>query len=217
VSLVDQLTAAVAPVVASLGVELVDVEHAGGTVRVLVDEPGGIGLDRIAAVTQAVSRALDERDPLPGRYTLEVSSPGVERPLRTPRHFGAAVGQKVALRVVDDQGARRVSGVLLAADDDGVTIAPDDDSPAVIDQAPDGTPSGQARFGYGHIERARTVFEWGPAPKPGKGSKPGAAKKGAAAKANGTSPSRSDGRAGGRRQQTSGGATNLPTTTAGQP
>jgi ribosome maturation factor RimP len=182
VSLVDQLTAAVAPVVASLGVELVDVEHAGATVRVLVDEPGGIGLDRIAEVTQAVSRALDERDPLPGRYTLEVSSPGVERPLKNRRHFEAAVGEKVALRVVDEQGARRVGGVLLAADDDGITIVADE-PPAGDEAGPGGAGSvPQARFGYGQIERARTVFEWGPAPKPGKGSKPGAAKKRAAPK-----------------------------------
>jgi ribosome maturation factor RimP len=208
VSLVDQLTAAVAPVVASLGVELVDVEHSGGTVRVMVDEPGGIGLDRIAEVTQAVSRALDQRDPLPGRYTLEVSSPGVERPLRAPRHFRAAVGEKVALRVVDERGARRVSGVLAAADDDGVTIATENTgAPAEGEDAEAGA---STRFGYAQIERARTVFEWGPAPKPGKGSKPGAAKKRAAAKAGG-SP------AGGRSPRGASGATNLPTTTAGQP
>src|SRR6202008_661603 len=100
--------------------------------------------------------------------TLEVSSPGVERPLRTPQHFAAAVGQKVALRVIDERGARRVSGVLLAADDDGITISAHDDAlPAGDDQGAEGADAASpCRFGYEQVERARTVFEWGPAPKP---------------------------------------------------
>jgi ribosome maturation factor RimP len=162
--LVDAVTETVEPVVGSLGVELVDVEHRGAVVRVVVDEAGGIALDRLAAVTQAISRALDDADPVPGHYTLEVSSPGLERPLRTPTHFERAVGQKVNIKTTASYGAeRRLSGVLLGADDGEVTL--------------DAEGAGRVVVPLSVIERARTVFEWGPGPKPGKGSKPGAAKR----------------------------------------
>lgn len=170
-SLIDTVTDLVAPVLSSLGVELIDVEHHGAVVRVVVDEPGGgISLDRLATVTQAVSTVLDERDPLPGTYTLEVSSPGVERPLRAPRHFRAAIGEKITMRVLGDRSARRVTGELLDADDEAITVAVEAPAGgADADQGPE-------RITYANIDRARTVFEWGPGPKPGKGSKPGAAK-----------------------------------------
>ncbi len=167
----ERLHAIVAPVVEAAGVELVDLEYGGGSLRVVVDEPGGIGSERLGAVTVALSRALDETDPLPGRYTLEVSSPGVERPLRTPEHFRRAVGTKVNLRDVggDGEGSRRVVGVVLAADDTEIVVRAEGERPT-------DEPT-EVRIPYGRIDRARTVFEWGPAPKPGKGSKPGAAKR----------------------------------------
>lgn len=163
---VDSVTAVVAPVLGSLGVELVDVEHRGAVVRVVVDEDAGIGLDRVAEVTQAVSRALDDADPLPGRYTLEVSSPGLERPLRTQEHFARAVGRKVALKTTPAfAGERRLTGLLVSADHE--VVVRDEDR-------------GEVAVPFDQVERARTVFDWGPAPKPGKGSRPGAAKRSAA-------------------------------------
>jgi ribosome maturation factor RimP len=106
-------------------------------------------------VTRAVSEALDTDDPLPGRYTLEVSSPGLERKLRTPAHFAAALGKKVRVRTVaGTEGERRLEGELTAADDEGIVLA---------------TPEGQRRLAHGEVERARTVFEWGPTPPPGSG------------------------------------------------
>ncbi|MBM3683550.1 MAG: ribosome maturation factor RimP [Actinobacteria bacterium] len=167
----DRLLALVAPIVSSAGVELVDLEYGGGSLRVVVDEPGGIGTERLGAVTVAISRALDAADPLPGRYTLEVSSPGVERPLRTPEHFRRAVGQRVTLRDTGAEGSpsRRIVGVVVAADDEAVTVRADPERPTE-------EPS-DVRLHYDRIDRARSVFEWGPAPKPGKGSKPGAAKR----------------------------------------
>ena len=149
-SVSDRVRALVEPVVSPLGLELVDVEHVGATLRVSVDRPGGVDLDTISAASEAVSAVLDhtEPDPVPGRYTLEVSSPGVERPLRTPEHFLRAVGTPVAVRTQPDvEGERRVEGVLSEADDAGVVVA-------------------GRRLTYAEIERARTVFEWGPAPKP---------------------------------------------------
>jgi len=167
-ALTDSVRAIVAPVLDPLGIELVDIEHRGVVLRVVVDEPGGIGLDRLGEVTLAVSRALDDADPIPARYTLEVSSPGVERPLRTPRHFAAVIGQKVTLRWTRAPRTERVTGVLLAVGDDGITMRIEPEKPT---DAPH-----TVEIAFGEIDKARTVFEWGPGPKPGKGSKPGAAK-----------------------------------------
>ena len=78
----------VAPIASDLGLDLYDVEQRGGTLRVTLDTPpgseGGVTLDKLALASRLVSRELDQHDPVPGRYTLEVTSPGVERTLRTP-------------------------------------------------------------------------------------------------------------------------------------
>jgi ribosome maturation factor RimP len=154
----DDLTDALSPVLADLGLDLVDVEVTGGVVRVLVDREGGVDLDALASANKAVSVELDRLDPMPGRYTLEVSSPGVERRLRTPAHFARAVGETVTVRTQPGTTeVRRLQGALAAADDDGVVLE---------------TGDGPVRIAYEQIERARTVFEWGPKPAPGKGPKP---------------------------------------------
>lgn len=149
----------VAPAVAEAGLDLYDVEHTGGSVRVLVHRDGGVDLDVLARLTRRVSRLLDEADPIPGRYTLEVSSPGLERPLRTPAHFAGAVGSEVAVKTAaGTDGERRVRGTLVAADDDGFTV-----------RLSEGDGTAERALRYDEVERARTVFEWGPAPKPGRG------------------------------------------------
>lgn len=147
----------VAPLVAALDLELYDVEHGGGVLRVVVDRPGGVDLEALGEVTRLVSVTLDDADPLPGRYTLEVSSPGLERRLRTPEHFLAAVGEDVAVKTAPDvEGDRRCDGTLVAADADGITIRTD--------------AGDERRLAYDQVRTARTRFEWGPAPKPGGGS-----------------------------------------------
>jgi ribosome maturation factor RimP len=159
----DRVRDVVVPLLDQRRLELYDIELAGPVLRVVVDRAGGLDLDALADATRAVSRALDEADPIAGRYTLEVTSPGLERPLRTPQHFARAVGESVKVKVTaaaaGESGERRLAGVLAAADDDGITVR---------DEA---GPEGPAehRLAYADIERARTVFEWGPAPKPGKG------------------------------------------------
>lgn len=155
----------VLPILASHDVELYDVEISGPLVRVIVDRAGGVDLEALGAITRAMSRAFDDADPIAGRYTLEVTSPGVERPLRTPEQFARAVGDVVKVRTSPSvEGDRRVQGVLATADDEGVTIRTDDV---------------MRSFGYDEIERARTVFEWGtPGPKPGQAAtSPGSRKK----------------------------------------
>lgn len=157
-SLLDRLLVIVAPVVDSCGVQLFDAEYRGGSLVLLVDEPGGINADRLAQVTRAVSQALDESDPVPGRYTLEVSSPGVERPLRTALHFAGALGEIVNVKTkVDINGQRRFVGQLVESGDD---------SGVIVESA-----GGRVELRYDQIDKARTVFEWGPGPKPGKAPK----------------------------------------------
>jgi ribosome maturation factor RimP len=148
VSAADWVRALVEPPLVDQGFEVVDVEQRGATLRVVVDRPGGVDLDAIADATTVVSEVLDRHDPVPGRYVLEVSSPGVERPLRVPAHFQRAVGATVALTTRDDgEGAGHIRGVLEAADDGGVVV--------------DGR-----RLAYEEIIRARTVLEWGAGPRP---------------------------------------------------
>ena len=156
-----RVRALVEPLLTDLGLEIYDVEAAGGVVRVMVDRPGGVDLDTIALATRLISRELDHADPIPGRYTLEVTSPGIERPLRTPEHFRRAVGEIVNVRTHPHaEGERRARGRLGAAGDDGITVTTDD---------------GTERFiRFGDIERARIVFEWGPATGT---SKPGSQRK----------------------------------------
>src|SRR5690606_6873789 len=113
----------VAPIASDLQLDLYDIEQRGGTLRVtldaLPDADGGVDLEQLALATRLISRELDHHDPVPGKYTLEVSSPGIERPLRRPEHFGRVVGQRVNVRLVaaDSSGQRRYDGTLTHADD----------------------------------------------------------------------------------------------------
>jgi hypothetical protein len=102
-SVVDRVRELVEPLLATDGLELFDVEFGGGRLIVLADRPGGVDLDALTRATHRISAALDHEDPIPGgRYLLEVSSPGLERTLRTPAHFRRYVGSVVpAPRVID--------------------------------------------------------------------------------------------------------------------
>lgn len=127
---------------AAVGFEVVDVVFQQARLQVTVDRPGGVDMEAVSRATQTVSRLLDDHDVVPGRYTLEVSSPGVERPLRTPEHFERFVGSEVVGRTrPGTPGDRRFDGVLESADALGVVVA-------------------GRRLSYDDIERARTKFVW---------------------------------------------------------
>ena len=165
----ERVRSVVEPPLSAAGFEVVDVERQGGVLRLTVDRlvgpgdtvdrlvgPGdtvdrlvGIDMEGVTEATRLVNEVLDRHDDLIGdRTTLEVSSPGVERPLRTPEHFARFVGTEVAVKARPGvEGDRRLTGVLEAADNDGVVVA-------------------GRRLAYADIERARTVFVWPqPAPK----------------------------------------------------
>jgi ribosome maturation factor RimP len=145
----EDLVEALSPLLVSRGLDLVDIERKGAQLTVFVDRQGGVDLDELGEATRAVSAALDEIDPIPGRYTLSVSSPGLERRLRTPAHFTRAVGETITLRLhAGTDAVRRLQGTLESADESGCTVAGE-------------------RIAYDDIERARTVFEWVATPKPG--------------------------------------------------
>ncbi|MGZ4676016.1 MAG: ribosome maturation factor RimP [Acidimicrobiia bacterium] len=166
---VTAIRAELTPIVESLDLSVYDVMLTGGgrpTLAVLVDRPGGVDLEALEVATRTISAALDALDPMGGRYLLEVSSPGLERPLRTPAHFAGALGEVVTAKTRDADGhAERLRGRLTAADDDTITITTD---------------TGDRTVALDVVEAARTVFEWAPAPKPGRGSRPGRKKETAA-------------------------------------
>ena len=142
----------VRPVVEAAGLELVEVafrrEQGRKVLRVTIDREGGLDLDRISEVSERISRRLDLQGFEPGRYVLEVSSPGVERPLRTPEDFSRRLGQRVKVRTAHPvEGARNHVGVILAAGPDRIRIATD---------------VGERELSWHDITSARTVFEWGP-------------------------------------------------------
>jgi ribosome maturation factor RimP len=137
-SLKDRLVGLIEPLLEGLGYELVDIEYIPGRsqamVRVYIDWPGGIappsavpqtdedaenrafdgiGVEDCERVSREFSELLDVQDPLPGAYTLEVSSPGIDRILRTPAHYARFAGERVHVELkLPRGGRRRYTGVL---------------------------------------------------------------------------------------------------------
>lgn len=132
----ERLIAMLEPRVNGLGYELVELEHSGALLRLFIDKPGvGITVDDCELVSRQVSAVLDAEDPIGGHFTLEVSSPGLERPLRTAAHFAAWAGKRVKLELrapLDGElaGRRRFTGTLLGVEQgptgDEVMIEVDD-------------------------------------------------------------------------------------------
>ncbi len=166
----ENLSELLGPVVANLGVDLVDVEYLGSVLRVVVDQEGGVSTDTLAKINRLISPMLDEQDPIASRYTLEVSSPGVERKLKTVDHFLRSIGETVTIKLVPTSDTRRVKGELVDVTDFELTIAVIDIDGVELDEP-------QIRIiHHGDVLKARTVFNWGPTPKKG-GSKNGKQKK----------------------------------------
>lgn len=100
------------------GVELYHLEISGSTVRVLIDSPAGITLDACTHYSRVLSDEMDRQDLIPGRYFLEVSSPGVERRLYRPADYAAAKGRRLVIRT--DTGT--IEGILLRSDEQGIAL-----------------------------------------------------------------------------------------------
>ncbi|MGH7557392.1 MAG: ribosome maturation factor RimP [Gemmatimonadota bacterium] len=126
-----RLSSLIQPLVAREGAELVDLEIAGSrrrpVVRVFVDRPEGVGLDDCARLSRLLETALETAEAVPETYVLEVSSPGIDRPLRERRHYERYVGRDIEVRLYAPRdGRRRFVGTLEAvtdADDGSFEIA----------------------------------------------------------------------------------------------
>jgi ribosome maturation factor RimP len=158
---IDRMHALVGPIASDLSLDVYDIERRGATIRITLDtlpgSEGGITLDSLSLATRLISRELDHEDPIAGQYTLEVTSPGLERQLRTPAHFRREVGKTISVRLRDPLAdPRRLQGTLVSADDRCATLLLDDGTERTVVIT--------------EIDKARTVFEWGPKPKPGKPS-----------------------------------------------
>ena len=170
----EAIAARVAPALEELGLECLGVEwsagHGGGVLRVYIDSlahdggaEGGVGVDDCEAASREISALLDVDDPIAGQYVLEVSSPGIERPLFNTAQFARFVGSeaKVTLKLPRD-GRRRLRGKIAAVEG------------GRIDMEVDGV---RMDIGQDEIESAHLVPDWealgyAPRPKPGgKGAK----------------------------------------------
>jgi len=140
------------PVASAAGLELVDVQYRpeGGrlVLRLLIDRPdGGVTLDELTRISRELGDVLDAHDAVTGRYHLECSSPGVNRPLVRPEHFRRAVGARVNVRTHEPvAGRRQFHGVLEAVADDAITVHDPD--------------AGVVSFALDSIERASIQFDF---------------------------------------------------------
>jgi len=152
----EQIWGLVGPYVAAEGIELDDVEVLGGgkLLRVVIEGDEPIGVDRIADLSRGIARLIEQDDPFPGAYTLEVTSPGLERKLRRPEQYKKAVGSDVHIKtfkkIADEKHHR---GQLTAVDDDEIVVSIDGD---------------ERRIEMTDVASARTVFVWEKGAKPGK-------------------------------------------------
>ena len=126
------LTDLVAPVAEALGYELWGVEYQAhsksATVRIYIDSPDGISVDDCARMSRQVSSVFDVEDPIMGEYRLEVSSPGMDRPLYTLDQFKRYIGEQIKVRLRSPfEGRRKFAGILTGVEDDDVVIAIDEE------------------------------------------------------------------------------------------
>ena len=122
----QQLLDALAPRAEQEGVEIVTLEIVGSkkapTIRVYIDAAGGISFDELARTQAWVGDVMDELDPFPGAYMLEVSSPGIDRPLRTAEHFARFVGDTAVLKTQPVDGRGSWTGAIASVEGDVVVL-----------------------------------------------------------------------------------------------
>ncbi len=133
----DRLIVLIEPLLTRLGYELVELEYSAGrthaVVRLFIDKAEGVGLEDCERASREVSALLDVEDPIPTAYTLEVSSPGFDRVLRTPAHFGRFAGSRVFVELkVPRAGRRRYTGTLLSVNDAGIAVEVDGEQVDVL-------------------------------------------------------------------------------------
>lgn len=129
----DELRKLLEPAIEGLGYELIELEvrtgGRDGLLRLFIDQPDGIGLDDCEAVSRQVSAILDVEDPIPGQYSLEVSSPGLDRPLTRREHFERFAGEDVRVKLrTPIEGRRNYRGAIRGVEEDSIEIVVDGQS-----------------------------------------------------------------------------------------
>jgi ribosome maturation factor RimP len=145
----DKIIDLINPKIAPLGYECVEIEWDGAeeTLRVYIDRPDGIKMEDCLRVNDLLIEANDLDALVPGDYRLEISSPGIERPLRTRDHFSRVIGQKIKVRLIErTQNRMEGAGKLLGIDQDDIVSLE--------------LPAGVWNFPFQAIRKANVVFEW---------------------------------------------------------
>jgi ribosome maturation factor RimP len=151
---VDRINEAITPILWTLGLELVDVVCVGqgprSVLRVFIDKPGGVTLDDCERAHVTLGPALDVADPFPHAYTLEVSSPGLDRPFKRIQDYRRAVGTRVNIKLREPlDGQWRLLGTLTDVQDDAITVTVTE--PHAL---------GSVRLEFGSIAEAKRVVTW---------------------------------------------------------
>jgi ribosome maturation factor RimP len=135
-ALAERIRALLLPTLEHLRYQLYDLKvghHGNHTIlQVFIDRPDGVSLDDCQRVSEAIGGLLDQADPVPSAYTLEVSSPGIDRPLRTPAEYERALSKKVNVRYRAGGGERIVEGRLMAVAPDAIELRLRDDAQVTI-------------------------------------------------------------------------------------
>ncbi|HET6464807.1 MAG TPA: ribosome maturation factor RimP [Nitrospiria bacterium] len=150
-TIIERIREVVGPILSSMGLELFDLELSGqgrrGLLRIFIDKPGGVNVDDCEQVSRYVGHALDVADPIPYAYLLEVSSPGLDRPLRKAEDYQRATGKLVRLKLNrPHDGAWVLFGRLQGVEADRIEIKPEDGEPVKVALA--------------DIAQARLEVEW---------------------------------------------------------
>jgi ribosome maturation factor RimP len=149
-SLTADIQAIAEPILAERSIELVELtcrpQGRQQVVRLLVDRVGGVTIAQCAQVNQALSQALEAANLIEGSYTVEVSSPGLDRPITTKRDFERAVGESLAMDWVQPDGRiKPATGMLLAVQQEAIVLQ---------------TPSGNITIPFGEIRGAKKAIRW---------------------------------------------------------
>ncbi len=146
----ERLLPIITPIVTQqFGIDLIEVELKGSkanmVVRIIVDADGGVKLETCTAVNRAIGDALDTTDVMPARYRLEVSSPGLDRPLRTLRDFQRNLGRTVHLRYHDNGETKETEGVIERVSEGGISLE---------------TNSGVLMIPFATIDYGKVIIQW---------------------------------------------------------
>ena len=137
-----------------LDFELYDIELNGGILKVTINSNNGITIDELADLNRKISSELDEKDLIKNKYTLEVSSPGLERKLRRQEHYLGAINEVISVKLGPHvEGERRYEGQLVKINESILTIQPSN--------------STQVELNLNDVTSAKTVYKWEKNPKPG--------------------------------------------------